>query len=113
MNVPMGPQHEYREWWQIVFLIAAGLLVMFCFLSLGGLFAIVTPWVVLGAIQSATKRTGWQILGMITGISFIGMGAAALLLTHTGSNRSVAGILGLIGGIWYIGMTWWETVKSR
>ncbi len=112
MTVPVQPQDESREWWLIVFPIAAGLLALFSFLSLGGLFAIVAPWIILGAIQSATKRTGWQILGMITSITFIGMGAAALLLAHASSNRSVAGVMGLICGVWYIGITLWEMVKK-
>ncbi len=113
MTVPVQPQDKSSEWWLIVFPIIAGLLALFCFLSLGGLFAIVAPWVILGAIQSATKRTGWQILGMITGITFIGMGIAALLLAHASSTRSVAGVMGLIFGVWYIGITLWEMVKKR
>ena len=114
MPVPAEPPDDSRTGWVIVFPIAAGLLALFFFLSIGGLFVIIAPWVILAGIQSAMKRTGWQFLGILTGVIFIAMGVAALVLPgHSGPWHSgfIAGLTGIIGGAGYIGFMLWEMSK--
>ena len=114
MPVPAEPPDDSRTGWVIVFPIAAGLLALFFFLSMGGLFAVIAPWVILAGIQSAMKRTGWQFLGILTGVVFIALGLAALLLPiHSGSwdSRLIAGLMGVIGGLGYTSFILWEMRK--
>lgn len=114
MPVPAEPPDEAKTGWIIVFPIAAGLLALFFYLSMGGLFAVIAPWVILAGIQSAMKRTGWQFLGILTGVTFTGLGVAALLLPgHSGSWNSafIAGWMGVIGGLGYTGFMLWEMRK--
>jgi hypothetical protein len=115
-NTPVseGPSDETSTWWVILFPIVAGLLALFFFLSIGGLFAIIAPWVILAGIQSAMKRKGWQFVGILTGVVFTALGIAALLVhNHSGSSGSdlIAGLMGIIGGLGYIGFMLWEMRK--
>jgi hypothetical protein len=114
MPVPAEPSNEARAWWVILFPIVIGILALFFFLSMGGLFAVIAPWVILAGIQSVMKRKGWQFVGILTGIIFIALGVAALILPgHGGSWHSglIAGLTGIIGGAGYIGFMLWEMSK--
>jgi hypothetical protein len=114
MPVPVEPSDEARAWWVILFPIVVGILALFFFLSMGGLFAVIAPWVILAGIQSVMKRKGWQFVGILTGVIFIALGVAALVLPgHSGSWHSgfIAGLTGIIGGAGYIGFMLWEMSK--
>jgi len=115
-NVPVseGPGDETSTWWVILFPTVAGLLALFFFLSIGGLFAVIAPWVILAGIQSAMKRKGWQFVGILTGVIFTALGIAALLVhSHGGFSGSgfIAGLMGIIGGLGYIAFMLWEMRK--
>ena len=114
MPVPVEPSDKTRAWWVILFPIIVGILALFSFLSMGGLFAVIAPWVILAGIQSVMKRKGWQFVGILTGIIFIALGVAALILQgHSGSSHSgfIAGLTGIVGGAGYIGFILWEMSK--
>lgn len=69
---------------------------------------------VLAGILSSTKRPGWQILGLITGVSYLYLGSMALLLPdYAGSWGVTGGVLGLLAGLGYITATLVEARRSR
>lgn len=98
----LAPEDDARTLWMEVFSVLAGLLALFCFMSLGGLFAQIAPWVILAGTRSAMKCPGWQVLGMLTGVSSLTMGSAALLSVGAGHWGQIAGLLGLSGGMGYL-----------
>ena len=51
MPVSGEPHNETGNWWLILLPIAAGLVALFLFLSMGGLYAVIAPWVILAGIQ--------------------------------------------------------------
>ncbi len=64
---------------------------------------------ILGGCLSATKRAGWTALGFITGVAYLYLGVAALMLPdHAGSWGTVGGVLGLLAGLGYIVATLFE-----
>lgn len=69
---------------------------------------------ILAGSLAATKRPGWKVLACITGIAFLYLGIAALLLPdYAGSWGTTGGILGIIGGLGYIVSTFVEARKSK
>src|SRR5205085_12286026 len=65
---------------------------------------------ILGGILSSMKGRGWQVLSFITGIAYVYLGFAALLLPgYAGSWGTVGGTLGLLAGLSYIAITIVET----
>lgn len=89
--------------------------------GIGGEQAIATEWVadvehasflLLAMFLASTKRPGWQILGILSGIVFIYLGIAALMLPNqAGSWGVIGGIAALIGGLLYIMVTIRESRK--
>ena len=72
-----------------------------------------TLLLVLAGLAASTKRPGWRVLGILTGITFLYLGVAALLLpTHPGSWGTVGGALALLGGAGYIAATLWEARRT-
>jgi hypothetical protein len=80
--------------------------------GIGGEHAIANQWVsdvehssflLIAMFLASTKRPGWQILSMLTGIVFIYLGIAALALPNqAGSWRVAGGVVALIGGPLYL-----------
>lgn len=69
---------------------------------------------ILAGSLAATKRAGWQVLGLITGVAYLYLGAMAELLPdYAGSWGVTGGVLGLLGGVAYIAVTLVEARKSR
>ena len=65
---------------------------------------------ILGGVLAATKRPGWQALGIITGLAFLNLGVAAITVPNQpGSWGVVGGIGSLLGGLAFIAATMWES----
>jgi hypothetical protein len=82
-----------------------GLLALVFFVALGGVFALLGPWVIYMGVVSIRKRSGlgWQILRIITGAALLCLSAAVLLATASARPWCIAGaILGLLAGSSYI-----------
>lgn len=68
---------------------------------------------ILAGSLAATKQAGWQVLGLITGVTYLYLGAMAELLPdYAGSWGVVGGGLGLLGGVAYIITTFVDARKS-
>lgn len=68
---------------------------------------------ILAGSLTATKQAGWQILGLITGVTYLYLGAMGELLPdYAGSWGAIGGILGLLAGAAYITMTLLEARRS-
>ena len=90
--------------------------------GIGGEHATANQWVsdvehasflLVAMFLASTKRSGWQILSILTGIVFIYLGIAALTLPdHAGSWGVLGGIVALIGGLLYIVATIRESRKT-
>jgi len=90
--------------------------------GIGGEHAIANQWVsdvehtaflLLALFLASTKRPGWRTLGILTGLVFIYLGVAALVLpNYAGSWGVTGGILALIGGLLYIAATIREARKA-
>ena len=69
---------------------------------------------VLAGVLSSTKRPGWQVLGIITGVTYLYLGSMALLLPYyAGSWGVIGGVMGLFAGLGYMTATLVEARKSR
>ena len=47
---------EVKHWCYLIGLPIVGLLALLCFLSLGGVFAVVGPWLILAGVKMYTRR---------------------------------------------------------
>ena len=64
---------------------------------------------VLGGLLSATKRAGWNVLGILIGVALLYLGVAAFVTAGSpGSWGTVGGILAVLGGVAYISFTCYE-----
>jgi len=64
---------------------------------------------VLGGLLSATKRAGWNVLGILIGVTLLYLGVAAFVTAGSpGSWGTVGGILAVLGGVAYISFTCYE-----
>lgn len=80
-----------------------GLLALYLFLLMGGIFAFLGPWVILAGTHSVMKRS--RVLGSITGGTFLCLGVMAFLLpNHAGNWGAIGGLLALCCGLRYLGM---------
>jgi hypothetical protein len=59
---------------------------------------------VLAGLLSATRRPGWHVLGIITGITYSYLGVTAMILqdSFAGSWSGGYGLITIIAGVWYI-----------
>ena len=68
---------------------------------------------VLAGLLAATKRPGWRELGILVGITYLYLGAAALTVPdQPGSWGVVGGILALLGGASYIAAALGEAQRA-
>jgi len=69
---------------------------------------------VLAGLLSATRRPGWQALGLLTGASLIYLGLAAAKLPDQPGSWGVTGAaLATLGGWAFVGATAWEARRAR
>jgi hypothetical protein len=62
-----------------------------------------TAFLLLAMFLASTKRPGWKILGVLTGVVLLYLGVAALALpNYAGSWGTIGGIAALIGGLLYL-----------
>jgi hypothetical protein len=67
----------------------------------------------LAGLLAATRRPGWQALGLLTGATLIYLGLAAAKLPAHGDGWGVArAALATLGGWAYVGLTVWETRRA-
>ncbi len=88
----------------------------------GGEHATANQWIsdvehsvflLLATILTITKRPGWRTLSILTGVVFLYLGVAALMLpAYPGSWGITGGILALIGGSLYLMVTVSEARKT-
>jgi hypothetical protein len=111
--VPATPYCGIKEWCMVISSIIIGLLALFFLVSQGGIFTHVAPWVILGGTLALTKRPGWQVVGLLTGIAFFCLGVAALFPPHDPHGQHIAcAVLGLLGGPGFITVTLFEVRKQ-
>ena len=68
---------------------------------------------VLAGVLTAIKRPGWQVLGMLLGLAYLYLGAAALALpTAQGSWGTGGGMAAIAGGITCIAAVVWEAWRT-
>jgi hypothetical protein len=72
-----------------------------------------TVLLLLAGAAACTKRSGWQVLGVLTGVTFLYLGVAALTVPdQPGSWGIVGGTLAILGGVGYIAATIFEARKK-
>jgi len=72
-----------------------------------------TAFLLLAMFLASTKRPGWKILGILTGVVLLYLGVAALALpNYPGSWGVIGGIAALVGGLLYLIATAQELRKT-
>jgi hypothetical protein len=98
-----SPNATIRRWCFSVSVTVIGLLALLFFLAMGGMFALVGPWVILTGTMAARKRPGWQVFGIMTGVGFLFLGTATVLLpAHAVYSVVIGEGLGLLLGLGYL-----------
>ena len=73
------------------------------------LSALTDALLIVAGLLICTKRPGWKSLGVITGITFLYLGAAAITVPyHPGSWGTLGGVISVLGGINFIVVTFYE-----
>ncbi len=68
----------------------------------------------LAGLLAATRRPGWPVLGVLVGLAFVHLGAAAVTLPdQPGSWGLSGGVVAIIGGLLFIGATILEMRKPN
>lgn len=76
--------------------------------------ALLITLLIVAGFMAATKRPGWERLGIITGTVYIFMGAIALIVpTYAGSWGEAGGLFAAFGGVLYILITLAEMENVR
>ncbi len=92
-------------------------------MSEGDAHALVLHWIgsvllmallVLAGVLSATRRPGWEALGIITGVTYCFLGVTAMILqdAYAGSWSGGLGLIAIIAGVWYIIISLREPICS-
>ena len=69
---------------------------------------------IVAGLLTATRRPGWRALGVITGGTYLYLGATALSIpAHDGSWGLTGGVLALLGGAGYLALTALEARRGR
>ena len=82
-----------KHWSASITIIIVGLPALLFFLAMGGMFALIGPWIILIGIQSVRIQPGCHLLRFITGGGFLILGVIALLFPI----KQV--VLGHVGGL--------------
>jgi len=73
-----------------------------------------TVLLLLAGAAASTKRPGWRVLSVLTGVTFLYLGVATLTVPdQPGSWGIVGGILALVGGVGYIAATFFESREAQ
>jgi|SRR5215469_16784738 len=92
---------------------SVALLTMLWKNSPSGLTVLLASMLILAGALAATKQAGWQVLGFLTGVAFLYLGGAALLLPdYAGSWGTMGGVLALFAGLGYLTATLLEARKA-
>jgi hypothetical protein len=59
MPVSRSPRDEFKGWFVTILIVIIGLLALFFFLSMGSVFALIGPWIILAGTLLAAKRVKW------------------------------------------------------
>lgn len=105
ISASVTPQISIKSWHIDILIVVMGLLALVFFIAMGGVFALLGPWVIYMGVLSIRKRPGLgrQILRVITGAGLLCLSAAVLLApAPTGPWRIAGAILGLLAGSSYI-----------
>jgi|GEM_PF-6983027 len=87
----------------IVCSTVVGLLVLYLFLMMGGIFAFSAPWVIVAGTRVNAQKAGGQVWSFVTGMMFLCLGLAALFIAnHMGVLSIAGGLLGLLCGLRYL-----------
>jgi hypothetical protein len=110
------PQISMKSWHIDMLIVVVGLPTLIFFVAMGGVFALLGPWVIYTGVLSIRKRPGLgrQILRIITGAALLCLSAAVLLApVHTGPWCFAGGILGLLAGASYLTATLFTMRKTN
>ena len=102
---PVTPQIHVKSWHIDILMIVMGLLALFFFIAMGGVFALLGPWVIYMGVLSIRKSLGLgqQILRIITGVALLFLSVAVLLASAPNGPWCIVGaLLGLLVGSSYI-----------
>ena len=90
--------------------------------GIGGEHATAVQWasdvehaifLLLACLLASTRRPGWQVLSILSGLVFLYLGVVAIVLpNHAGSWGLAGGVASLLGGLLYIGLSLQETRKE-
>ncbi|HJT55337.1 MAG TPA: hypothetical protein VJ761_02490 [Ktedonobacteraceae bacterium] len=76
--------------------------------------ALLIALLIVAGFMAATKRPGWERLGIVTGTTYIYLGAIALIVpTYAGSWGEAGGLFAAFGGVLYILITLAEMENMR
>lgn len=105
---------ELNQWCIEICSSIIGLLTLFFFLAMGGIFALLGPWVIIAGALSVRKGPAQQVWRFITGAGILSLSVMALLLpSHTGYWGTIGGMLGLLGELGYFAITLLRYVRQR
>src|SRR5258708_21489528 len=66
----------------IVCSTVVGLVVLYLFLMMGGIFSFLAPWVIVAVTLVNAQKAGGQVGSFITGMMFLSLGLAALIIPN-------------------------------
>lgn len=66
----------------------------------------------LGALLTASRRPGWQSLGVLVGAAFVYLGLAAVTVPDSAGSWGLAGVIAVLGGVAFIVLTRREAVDT-
>lgn len=102
------PRIRIKNWHIDIVVMVIGLLALVFFIAMGGMFALIGPWVIYMGVLSIRKRSGVgrQMLRIITATGLLCLSAAVLLVPHASRPWCIVGaILGLLAGLSYLAAT--------
>jgi hypothetical protein len=92
-----------KQLYVIVCSTVVGVLVLYLFLMMGGIFAFLAPWVIIAGTRVNAQKAGWRVWSFVTGMMFLCLGLAALFIpNHIGDLSITGGLLGLLCGLRYL-----------
>ena len=115
ISASITPHIHIKSWHIDVLIVIVGLLALFFFIALGGMFALLGPWVIYIGVLSMRKRPGpgKQLLRIIAAAGLLSLSVAALLAPDAREPWRIAGsVLGLLAGSSYLVVTFFSMRKT-
>lgn len=109
------PQIHIKTWHIDIVVIVIGLLALVFFIAMGGMFALLGPWVIYMGVLSIRKRpgSGRRTLRIVAVAGLLCLSAAVLLVPHASRPWCITGgILGLLAGSSYLAATLFTMRKN-